>query len=119
MDWLEAHRAVIDCRRKWMKCVNDSGSEVEVVGIQRPISLGMISAMQLKSCQLFVVIVNDLELGESQEEVSLDSHPILRQYADVFPSEIPGMPPKHDIDFQIDLVPRVEPISRAPYRMTT
>ena len=38
---------------------------------------------------------------------------------DVFPSEIPGMPPKRDIDFHIDLVPGAKPISRAPYRMTT
>ena len=37
----------------------------------------------------------------------------------MFPSEILGMPPKRDIDFCIDLVPGAEPISRAPYRMTT
>ncbi|KAH9294545.1 hypothetical protein KI387_040251, partial [Taxus chinensis] len=37
----------------------------------------------------------------------------------VFPGELPGMPPPREIDFHIDLVPRVEPISRAPYRMTT
>ena len=53
-----------------------------------------------------------------QEEKTLD-HPILQEYIDVFPSEISGMPLKHDIDFCIDLVPGAEPISRAPYRMTT
>lgn len=82
MGWLEAHRAFIDCCHKLVQCVDDSGSEVEVIGVQRPISLRMISAMQLRRCmqhgfQLFAVTVNDLELGESRE-VSLDSHPILR-----------------------------------------
>ena len=51
--------------------------------------------------------------------VTLYDHPLLREYVDVFPDEIPGMPPQRDIDFRIDLVPGAEPISRAPYRMTT
>lgn len=55
--------------------------------------------------------INDLELGEIQREVSFDSHLIHRQFVDVFPSEILRMPPKSDIDFKIDLVPGVEPIS--------
>ena len=46
-------------------------------------------------------------------------HPILQVYADVFPSEIPGMPTKRDIDFSIDLTLGVDPISKAPYYMTT
>ncbi|XP_059064757.1 uncharacterized protein LOC131856837 [Cryptomeria japonica] len=53
------------------------------------------------------------------QEVSLHSHLVLQEYADVFPSDILGMPPKRDIDFSIDLVPGAEPISRALYRMTT
>ncbi|KAH9312662.1 hypothetical protein KI387_027697, partial [Taxus chinensis] len=50
---------------------------------------------------------------------SLDDHPILSEFADVFPGELPGLPPPREIDFHIDLVPGAEPISRAPYRMTT
>ena len=46
-------------------------------------------------------------------------HPILQEYADVFPSEVLGMPPKRDIDFGIDLILGAEPISKAPYHMTT
>ena len=83
----------------------------------------MILANQLKQsvhkgCQLFAVLVSDLEEAESHL-VTLDDHPILREYANVFPNEIPGMPPQCDIDFRIDLIPRAEPISRAPYWMTT
>ena len=85
------------------------------MGVQRPVSLHMISANQLKwsvrkGCQLFIVSVNDLEEVESHT-VTLDDHPLLCEYADDFLDEILGMPPQCDIDFRIDLVPGVEPIS--------
>lgn len=51
--------------------------------------------------------------------MSLDDHPLLREYENLFNDEIPGMPPKCDIDFHIDLIVGVEPISQAPYHMTT
>jgi hypothetical protein len=43
---------------------------------------------------------------------------VLQEFADVF-EEIPGLPPKRDIDFSIDLMPRVAPVSKTPYRMST
>ena len=63
-----------------------------------------------KGFQLFLVSLSDLEEAESHM-VTLDDHPVLREYADVFLDEIPGMPPQCDIDFWIDLVPQAEPIS--------
>lgn len=48
MDWLGSHRASIDCRKKIIMCQDDQGNDVQIVGIPRPISLWMISAMQLK-----------------------------------------------------------------------
>ena len=38
---------------------------------------------------------------------------------DVFPDEIPGLPPKREIGFTIDLVPGSAPVSKTPYRMST
>ena len=43
--------------------------------------------------------------------------PILREYNDVFLEEIPGVPPKRELDFTIELVPGAVPSSKAPYRM--
>jgi hypothetical protein len=37
------------------------------------------------------------------EKPSLDDHPILREYRDVFSEEVPGLPPRRDIDFSIEL----------------
>jgi hypothetical protein len=50
---------------------------------------------------------------------SPDDHPILREYKDVFLKEVPGLPPRRDIDFSIELAPGAVSVSRTPYRMST
>ena len=50
--------------------------------------------------------------GVLHEEVS-----VLKDYPDVFPEELPGMPPNRDIEFLIELLPGTGPISKRPYRM--
>jgi hypothetical protein len=42
---------------------------------------------------------------------------VVREFLDVFPRELLGLPPIREIEFGIDLIPRTTPISRAPYRM--
>ena len=41
----------------------------------------------------------------------------MKDYPDVFPEELPGMPPDQDIEFLIELLPRTGPISKRPYRI--
>jgi hypothetical protein len=49
---------------------------------------------------------------------SLEDFSILQEFEDVF-QEIPGLPPRREIDLSIDLVPRVFTMSKKPYRMST
>ena len=49
----------------------------------------------------------------------LEDYQVLQEFKDVFPHEIPGLPPKRDIDFTIELVPGATPVSNTPYRMST
>jgi hypothetical protein len=42
---------------------------------------------------------------------------VVREFLDVFPEELPGMPPDREVEFVIDLLPRTAPISKRPYRM--
>ncbi|XP_059074998.1 uncharacterized protein LOC131875015 [Cryptomeria japonica] len=88
------------------------------LSIKPPLLRHQMKRCVRKGCQLFVVRVKDVDGDVSLEDL-LQQHPILQEFADVFPSEIPGIPPQRDIDFRIDLVPRAEPIYKAPYRMTT
>ena len=110
----------MNCKDKTINCLDDSGSAKVITGIKRPISLRIISAKQLarsarKGCSLFAILVNNLE-DSIDKGYSLD-HPVLWSFSDVFVEEILGIPPRKEIDFWIDLVPRIEPISKTPYRM--
>ena len=46
----------------------------------------------------------------------MEDIPVLREYVDVFPKEMLGLPPKRELDFTIELVPGAGPSSKAPYR---
>jgi hypothetical protein len=52
-------------------------------------------------------------------ELPLKKIPMVYEYADVFPDELPGMPPDRDIEFAFELLPGMTPISKRPYRMPT
>ncbi|WVZ58407.1 hypothetical protein U9M48_008683 [Paspalum notatum var. saurae] len=52
--------------------------------------------------------------GDAQ---ALAKIPVVCDYPDVFPEELPGLPPDRDVEFRIDLVPGTAPVSRRPYRM--
>jgi hypothetical protein len=56
---------------------------------------------------------------QKRKELKVEDHPVLWEFKDVFPEEVPGLPPKRDLDFSIDLVPGVVPTSKVPYRMST
>jgi hypothetical protein len=51
------------------------------------------------------------------EEIKLEDTPIICEYPDIFPDDLPGMPPDRDIDFIIELQPGTAPISKRPYYM--
>jgi hypothetical protein len=53
------------------------------------------------------------------KELKIEDHPVLWEFKDVFPEEVPRLPPKRDLDFSIDLVPGVVPTSKVPYKMST
>ena len=53
----------------------------------------------------------------SVEPHPMDSVPVVQEFLDVFPSDLPGVPPDRDIDLSIDLESGTKPISILPYRM--
>jgi hypothetical protein len=55
--------------------------------------------------------------SEGKEWTSLDQYPILSEFKDVFLNKLPGLPPKRELDFTIEIKPSVEPISNTLYRM--
>jgi hypothetical protein len=117
MDWLEAHRAMVDCFAKRVLCVDDEGRPVEIHGVRRKVSLRFISTMKVKrcmrqGCRLYVV-----EAMSERKGPSLDQYPVLPEFKDVFPNELPGLPPERELDFTIEIKPGAKPISKTLYRM--
>ena len=60
-----------------------------------------------------VVRLKDLEY----EIPSIESSPVVREFQKVFPKDLPGVPPEREIDFAINFLPYMNPISIPPYRM--
>ena len=52
-----------------------------------------------------------------EDKLKFDDIPILKEFSDVFLEEIPGLPPKRELDFTIEIVPGVVPNLKAPYQM--
>ena len=63
-------------------------------------------------------VAHIVETSEN-ETPRLEDFQILQEFRDVFPDEIPGLPPKIDIDFTIELMPGAATVSKTPYRMST
>ncbi|GJT67829.1 putative reverse transcriptase domain-containing protein [Tanacetum coccineum] len=68
-----------------------------------------------KGCQLFLVTVK--ENKDESKEKRLEDVPTVRDFPDVFPEDLPGLPLIQQVEFQIDLVPGAAPIAQAPYRL--
>nr|GEX38312.1 retrotransposon protein, putative, Ty3-gypsy subclass [Tanacetum cinerariifolium] len=58
-------------------------------------------------------------MEKKSDEKRLENIPVVREFPDVFPEELPGLPPVRQVEFQIDLIPGATPVARAPYRLAT
>lgn len=121
MDWLERNKVVLNCYEKTFTYIAEDQVLRTVRGFPKTVSVRQISAIQLKKClrkgcKLFAIKVTELLLNENQ--TSLKQHPVLEEFPDVFPQEIPGLPPPREIDFSIELLPGSAPVSKVPYRMS-
>ena len=90
MDWLSRHRATLDCYKKEVKLHRPGKLEVKFRGIRKELSSNMISTMAAqrmlhKGCQGYLDYVVEIE----KEGTLVD----VREFPDVFPNDIPGLPP--------------------------
>jgi hypothetical protein len=121
MDWLEKHKAVLDCYTELLNYKDDFGTTRTTQGIPKPVSVRQVSAMQLKKCmrkgcQVYAIQVTNLL--EKVDKPKLEHFVVLRDFRDMFVDAILELPPRREIDFSIDLLPGSAPFSKAPYRMS-
>ena len=96
MDWLVKSDGIIQCAKRSVLMTSPQGDRVEFVA----------TLPSAAHC-----VVNQLE-GTRLEDIR-----VVCEFPDVFPDDLPGMPPDQDIEFIIDLLPGTAPISKRPYRM--
>ena len=118
MDWLSRHHATVDCYRKEVRLCRPGQTEVVFYGLRKTLPNSIMTAIKAnkmlrKSYSGYLAYVIEVRDSGSQ----LEDIPVVREFSDVFPEDLPGIPPDREIDFQIELAPRTEPISKAPYRM--
>jgi hypothetical protein len=98
MDWLSKHKVLIDCAKKSVKLTTLDGKEMEFV--TEPVVTSKGGANRTESNQL------DASQGPMV--------PVVSEFPDAFPEELPGTPPNHDIKFVIELMPGTAPIYKSP-----
>jgi hypothetical protein len=103
MDWLSKHKVLNDYTKKSVKLTTSEGKEIKFVA--EPVVTAKGLANRAK--------VNELDASQGSEV------PVVNEFPDVFPKELPGMPPDQDIEFVIELMPSIAPIYKTPYMMAT
>ncbi|GJW74298.1 putative reverse transcriptase domain-containing protein [Tanacetum coccineum] len=89
MDWLSKYHAIIICDEKVIHIPIDGES-----------------------------LINRAQIMEKKsDEKRLEDIPVVREFLEVFPEDLPGLPLVRQVEFQIDLIPRATPVARAPYRL--
>ncbi|XP_017434581.1 uncharacterized protein LOC108341405 [Vigna angularis] len=117
MDWLATNHILIDCGAKELIF---PGEEEEVLSV----TLGQLKEDIMEDASCFLIMMHeDREVGNANEERSSkdknsEGRSVLDEFPDVFPEEIPGLPPHREVEFTIDLVTTAAPISVQPYRMS-
>ncbi|GJW85034.1 putative reverse transcriptase domain-containing protein [Tanacetum coccineum] len=125
MDWLTKYHGVIICDEKIVRV--PFGREMLIFqgngNHQREESrLNIISCTKAqeylsKGCDVFLAHITTKEDKDKSEGKRLEDVPIVRDFPKVFPEDLSGIPPARQVEFQIDLVPGVAPVARAPYRL--
>ncbi|GJY10096.1 putative reverse transcriptase domain-containing protein [Tanacetum coccineum] len=70
-----------------------------------------------KGFPIFLAHVTAKEVEDKSKKKRLENVPIVQDFPEVFPEDLPGLPPTRQVEFQIDLVPGTAPVARAPYRL--
>ena len=118
MDWLSRHQAIVDCRMKRVTLRTPNEEEVTFIGersnhLSNVISAATARIMVRKGCEAYLAYVIDMVKARP----SVFDIPTVSDFPDVFPEELPGLPPHREIEFAIDVVPGAIPASITPYRM--
>nr|GEX50506.1 reverse transcriptase domain-containing protein [Tanacetum cinerariifolium] len=117
MEWLSKNHAKIICGEKVVHIPIDG--ETLIIRVDRSKTrLNLISCIKTKRCisrgyQIFMIQV----VEKKSDEKRLEDIPVVQEFPYIFPKDLPGLPPVHQVEFQIDLIPGTAHVAHAPYRL--
>nr|GFA81548.1 reverse transcriptase domain-containing protein [Tanacetum cinerariifolium] len=125
MDWLAKYQAVIVCAEKIVRIpwgnktliIHGDGSNQGNVTRLSIILCSKTEKYVKKGFPIFLAHITTKEVEDKSEKKRLEDIPIVRNFPEVFPEDLPGLPPTRPVEFQIYLVPGAAPVARAPYRL--
>ena len=119
MDFLGRNNAIIDCYHRKVTFKPSNGEKFSFKGRSLLNHKMIISSMQAQRMLANGCIGFLASAVDKSKEKKLDPTevPVVREFIEVFPEELPGLPPSREISFKIELLPGTGPISKAPYRM--
>ena len=102
MDWLSKHRAIVNCGQKTVVLRCSYQSKVILQGIISSTMSNVIFAMQTRKLMrkgygTFLALILDSKRGQ----VDVEKIPVVREFPNVFPEELPGIPLEKEVDLSI------------------
>ncbi|KAJ0429009.1 putative nucleotidyltransferase, Ribonuclease H [Helianthus annuus] len=121
MDFLRENHAEVMCFDKMIQFSLANGDLLCVYGETASKGLKIMSCVQAsmylrKEYRAFLANIIVAE-KEKKRKTKIREVPVVREFLQVFPDNLPGLPPNRDIDFRIDLIPGANLVAKAPYRL--
>ncbi|MFS8001318.1 putative nucleotidyltransferase, Ribonuclease H [Helianthus anomalus] len=118
MDWLRTNHAEIECHEKLVRLPLPSDDVLNVYGDRPSKGLRLMSCTQASRslCKRNPAFLSHM-VEQKGKGKNINEVPVVCDFPDVFPEDLPGLPPPRSVDFRIDLVPGVTAVARAPYRL--
>ncbi|KAL2246181.1 UNVERIFIED_CONTAM: Transposon Ty3-I Gag-Pol polyprotein [Sesamum indicum] len=118
IDWLASNHALVDCQTKEVMVEVNGQMKMVIVGERKVIPNCLISAVTAfnlikEGCEAYLASVHDTKKVSPGVLDVL----VVRKFPNVFPDDLPGLPPHREVDFEIDTILGAAPISIASYRM--
>ncbi|KAI3691369.1 hypothetical protein L2E82_49718 [Cichorium intybus] len=118
MDWLAKNRADIGCYEKVVRIPLPNGETLIIKGEKPGRSLNIVSSTKIRKYLKEDCIAFMAHIVERESEVKqIQDIPVVRDYPEVFPEELPGLPPHRQVEFRIDLILGATPVAKTPYRL--
>ena len=122
MDWMDAFDADIGCRRKQVRVRTPGGKELIVQGDVHRRGPALCSVARARRYLMhssvgYLAYVVDTRVDNELKKKTVGDVSIVREFTDVFPEDLLGVPPERQVEFHIDLVPGAAPVAKAPYRL--